>query len=194
MHIKCEYNRVIDLPKKMIESPRLGFKESMKFDIILEKFYIVYAVGVFEEFPWFCINDEVHDRIPYWIPAALFNVEDSRLSRFWRANIDYANKKKKFTLIVSIPEWAHEEYFYGNMIEYDGRELDIFLSYKKKMDLEFPDPNIQIHASLVEDENQEAFAGYIQCPLCCSIWAPSTDFAMVHCDDCGTLMHSPLVR
>ncbi len=44
--------------------------------------------------------------------------------------------------ILTFKEWLDEEYFYDKLSDYENKEQNFFLTYKKLMDYEFINPNI----------------------------------------------------
>ncbi len=81
MKVRCIADRASELPSEIRDRAKLD--DDYTFRISVGKSYAVYAVSVFREVLWYCICDDGYVHFPVWTPAGLFEVQDSRLSRYW---------------------------------------------------------------------------------------------------------------
>ena len=145
--------------------------------------YIVYAI----EF-----NEEGHERFcvlesgiifPSSFPSDLFDIVDTRISKFWDSVDDYKKleKPKVFPRVISFKEWRENEYFHGEMVENIGEANYIFSQYQQVMNLEFKDPEYPT-AFKIEDNL------FLCCN--CNFAIESIDnFEKVKCQQCNTIQN-----
>jgi hypothetical protein len=53
------------------------------------------------------------------------------------------------------------------------------------MDLEFPDPEVNLKAEKLEDN-------WLMCPICIDAWQTDSKAGMVMCPKCKNVMHNPI--
>jgi hypothetical protein len=142
MKVKCIENTGIALPKELIDD-NSGYRNDSKFQLIIEKEYVVYAVTHIKKNVWFFICDEAANGkyggiYPKYLPAAFFEITDTRLSKYWECAMtkdEYDNNRLILTL--GFKELLENEYFIGNLWEDSEPEREIFLRYKAIADKEF---------------------------------------------------------
>jgi len=180
MKIKCNKNQTKDLPEEI--------RNRQSYDVlplIIGKEYIVYALSEFFNDVWFCICDENHiNSFPMWRPSMFFEVTDSRLSRYWVFSFqeDSNNKKRPF---FSYSEWANNDFYYDSLTEDEDIEVEIFETYKKLMDLEFPDNSIKEIAQIGDEK-------WLICTSCLDAWESSDSRdALVICPYCQIIQNNP---
>lgn len=154
----------------------------------LNELYTVYAMAIFEDAVWYCICDKFFTCYPLWKRSVSFEVADNRLSRYWVFSQKSSGNASSPAVIYStwaFPEWAEEESFYYNLLEFSQKEIDLFMTYKALMDLEFPDPNITEMAQIGDSE-------WLICPICIDAWSHASDRdAMVRCPKCLKTLQNP---
>jgi hypothetical protein len=184
MMAKCLYNRGEDLPEELL-CRKTGFDSKTKFDIEIGKYYLVYAMTINSNYMWYYILENENDLFPIWQPAPLFIVVDEALSRYWVYTFKQKQKAWPGYTTIAFPEWANDPYKYYDALS-DGNkfEKDIFIKYKKLMDVEFPNPSIDISATLLD-------TNWLMCPICIDAWETASTEGMVICPKCQTMMHNP---
>lgn len=186
MKIRCSYINGSDLPSDLI-SVDPNYYSSLKFDLLLDKDYTVYAMTLHHSYIWYYICDETSSTYPIWQPSPLFEVIDPKISRYWIYS--YSSKTTYYWSphpVWAFPEWAQNpDYYYDMLTDGSENELALFEKYKDLMDLEFSDPSITAFAQ-VGDEN------WLVCPNCIDAWESSNTFdALVKCPKCNVVMNNP---
>jgi hypothetical protein len=182
MKIKCITNKVKSLPQEIVENYKISYDN---FFLKEGKEYVVYALRVYLGHIWYCICDEGCDFYPIWNPSMLFELTDSRLSRYWVFSFDEENNRK--VPYLSFPEWANDPYFYTELVDGNATNTHavIFKKYKNLMDLEFPDSSIDEAAQIGDDE-------WLICPTCMDAWQCSnSEDALVRCPKCQKILNNP---
>ncbi len=146
--------------------------------------YLVYAIEYTESgYERFCILDDSGVIYPNSYPSDLFELIDTRLSRFWENGIIY-NKLEKpqvFPEIISFKEWRENKYFQSEMFENTGNANFIFDTYRVIMDLEFCDYSFPVSSQI--DDNLF---------LCCNCQFATecdNDLEMYKCSNCFTIQN-----
>ena len=148
----------------------------------INKEYNVYGMLVDDGQVYYYTCDQLQDDYPLAMPAPLFEIKDNRVSRYWVFGTIEGFKK---CLIWIFPEWIVEPYFSDKLTDWKAREVKIFKTYKKLMDLEFPDPSISETAEIADNQ-------WLMCPLCIDAWQSSNERdGMIRCPKCNTIMHNP---
>lgn len=159
------------------------FGQDASYEIRIDSEYNVYAIKVCDGFPWYYI-EEVRSNELKSFPAFLFDVVDNRLSQYWVfSNI----KGPHYNLprsIFTFPEWAEDPDYYDKLLKNFDREVELFDRYKLLMDHEFPNPEIQIIAKIIDKY-------WIQCPQCSDAWETKSVAGIVVCPSCKTIMNNP---
>jgi hypothetical protein len=177
MKVKCISNKI---PVSLNDTKNDSIS-NREFDVKEGREYVVYALNVFKKYTWYCICEE-SDFYPMWNPCVLFDIIDTRLSRFWIVGCDEDNMP-----FLSFPEWVNDAYFYGELIENNSDDINavVFRKYKKLMDLEFPDLSISTTAEIADKD-------WLICPKCIDAWESSNDQdALVKCPICRTIFNNP---
>jgi hypothetical protein len=173
MLVRCLYNKSSDLPADLLEAT--GYNSRTDFGLTIGKHYIVYAITVRDNYLWYYIDDDYSYVYPVGEPAPLLSIVEGRMSRYWVCSYS----------IIVFPEWANDPYnFYDALTNGDEEEEEIFLRYKKLMDVEFPNPSITISATLLD-------TNWLMCPICIDAWETVSTEGMVICPKCHTMMHNP---
>jgi hypothetical protein len=142
MKAKCTANKGNVLPVELFND-KSGYNANTEFQLIIAKGYTIYAITHIKKNVWFLIYDEVATGdyggiYPKYLPAALFEITDSRLSKYWQGTIskDEYNDDRP-VLKIGFKELIEDEYFLGNLWEDSEKEMELFSYYKKAMDNEF---------------------------------------------------------
>jgi hypothetical protein len=175
MKIKC-----IKIKK---ESP--GPTDSTYEFLEMGKEYNVYGMMIKDGEVFYYICDRVHLFFPVARPFHLFEIIDSRLSRYWIFGIIEGFKKHPVWIF---PEWVNEPYFQDSLTDLEKREVAIFKSYKELMDLEFPDSFVSETAQIIDNE-------WLMCSSCLEAWKSSSDVnALAKCPKCHKTLNNPLYK
>jgi hypothetical protein len=187
MKVRNIYNKLSDIPINYVNSTQ----ENETYDFTPGNEYVVYGITLKDGYVWYYICDDfnqgLEDSYPIIVLSFLFEVTDHRLSRYWQFNVFSENSAniEEWRYRWTFLEWSKEIYFYYNLMEFEKREQDIFLKWKKLIDLEFPNPKIIITAN-IGDHN------WLMCPQCLDAWNwPSNRDALVMCPNCNTIMNNP---
>lgn len=178
MLIRCKQKTGQNLPVKDPEG-LIWQRKDFPY-LIIDKIYVVYAMTIYLGYIWYYLIEDDSDRYPHWRPSPLFDVVDGRLSKYWIFSIVDGHTTWAY------PEWARDPYNYYDRLS-DGckNEEEIFRSYRKLMDLEFPNPS-NTEQALIGDNV------WLMCPKCIDAWeSTSSDDGMVICPKCNTTMHNP---
>lgn len=144
--------------------------------------YLVYAIEYNKNgFERFCILDDSGVIYPNSYPSDLFELIDTRLSKFWENGVEYSELERviAFPTIISFKEWRENKYFQSEMFENVGNANFIFSTYKTMMDLEFCDYSFPTSLQIDDDlflcsncefatENNDNLEKF-QCPKCFTI-------------------------
>lgn len=184
MLIKCIGNKGSFLPK-MFLTKHFNFTEKTNFPLILSKNYVVYAMTVNSGYIWYYICDEHAKNYPIWNPSVLFEVIDSKISKYWIYTCYFSQDRQSFSATWAYPEWAMNEYtYYDRLSDGEKEETNIFKKYKELMDIEFPLPSIPEAASALDEE-------WLMCHFCLDAWQSISKDGMVICPKCKRMMHNP---
>ncbi len=177
MKINCISNKKNSFDEKSASSTYL------KYEFLdIENEYNVYGMIVIHGQLNYYICDRVHSAFPVARPFYLFEIINSTISRYWIFGI--IEGFEKFPL-WAFSEWVNEPYFFDNLTDREEREVSVFRSYKKLMDVEFPDYSVSDLAQVGDSE-------WLICPDCMDAWnSPGDNDGMVICPTCKKMMHNP---
>lgn len=192
MKIECIANSFKTLPISVYEGLH-GFTRDTLFDELeVGQQLVVYGINTFKKHLWYLVETQglygtMYHPNPMYYPSHLFKIIDGKLSKYWivkEGKDSYDNN----AIIVNwgFPELVENEYFYNELIEDISENISIFKKYKKLMDFEFPNNNIEIKAEII-DEN------WIMCPKCTNAFEVSNE-GLIQCEKCGTIMNNPLYK
>jgi hypothetical protein len=141
MKIKCVYNTGKNISENLLSL--YGYSENMIFEkITIGNIYTVYAIFTMKEKKWYLICSDWYDgaglNFPEFFPASLFEIIDESPSRYWISTCqkdDYTNSGE-LVLNTGFPNMINEECFYGNLLEDNEREVNLFKKYKHLIDME----------------------------------------------------------
>jgi hypothetical protein len=132
MKARCVAFRASELPSEVRERAKL--EDDYAFSVSVGKTYIVYAVSVFRDVLWYCICDDGYVHFPAWTPAGLFEIADSRISRYWAFA---AINDRDITCTFAYPEWVRDETdYYDELLENMDPAVKIWNKYKKLIEEE----------------------------------------------------------
>jgi hypothetical protein len=183
MILKCIANLGKDLPLDSL-IPKSGFGVDHKYPLIINSYYVVYGMRLFSGYIWYYLSNHYHSYYPRSYPSPLFEVTDGQLSRYWLYSFSKGENSSNTRTIWTYPEWAENEYYYDLLTDGETKEVRIFEKYKYLMDLEFPNPSIQEHATALDDE-------WLMCPICIDAWQSTSKDGMVICPKCERMLHNP---
>jgi len=188
MIVKCIERFGKNLPSDCLTA-ELRYSErdkNVEFDLVIGKFYVVYAMALFGKYLWYAVC-EASMEFPIFRPAPFFLIENSKLSKYWIYSYIEQQLSYLSNANFGFPEWINEDYFYNKLLNDGEREIKIFSEYKTKMDLEFRDP-------LIIDSAEEIDAEWLLCPFCIDAWQELTKFEMVICPKCCKKMLNPHIK
>jgi hypothetical protein len=136
VRILCISNRGEDIPEDGRE-PRAGISSDTVFPVTVGKEYVVYGWTVWRGYPWYYLADDNHSYYPVWHPAALFEVVDGRLSRYWVYGYHRAvSSYDRDAPVVAFREWAEDPVFYDRLTDGDAQAVATFRRYQALMEQE----------------------------------------------------------
>ena len=135
MIVECIKDRLANFepgPVKDVLRKAIRRDEDLNIGIDIGRQYTVYGIFIDKELsmPFYFICEEDRDAYPLARSAEFFKIIDSKPSSYWR--FIYSSKRQG----LYFPEWAEDEYFYGNLIDGKKKEEAIFAKYRKLMDEE----------------------------------------------------------
>lgn len=136
MKVKCVLNKLSDIPAQ-IYSGLEGWGADYELPIAIGQLSTVYAMKILKNHLWYLVEVEgLAD--PRYYPAYLFEIVDKRISRHWIVNddIDEDNGNMK-TVSFGFKELLEDPFFYGEFLEDDPKQEEIFARYKRLMDDEY---------------------------------------------------------
>lgn len=130
MKIRCIANTGASLPDDYIE-PAIGYTKQIQFSLTVGREYVVYAFREWRGTIWYYICDDNYTYYPMQNPAPLFEVVDSRLSKYWRFELALNGR-----LEIAFEQWFTDPYFYDKLTDQEDAEVEIFEKVKELMDAE----------------------------------------------------------
>lgn len=134
MKVRCLANTGEFLPENYLDSSLYRTKET-EFNLIVGKEYVVYALYIWQKNIWYYICDERFTYFPIKNPAPLFQVIDSRPSKYWRMELG-----ENGLFILAFEHWFSMANYYEKLTEQDEEAVLIFEKYKELMDAEVAEP------------------------------------------------------
>jgi hypothetical protein len=127
-------NRGKALPEQYLD-PRVGRGPHSEFFVTVGRTYLVYAMRFFSNQVWYYIDNDHHLWYPDGIPAPLFQVVDSRLSKHWGVRVSESDRSTN--VLVAFEEWLSVPLFYDRLSDRRDHEVERFKERKRQMDEEF---------------------------------------------------------
>jgi hypothetical protein len=118
-----------DLPEDCKDA-RMGFDDATEFPVVIGKEYVVYAMTVVLNHPWYYICDEVGLPFPVFKPAPLFEVVDGHISQYWEYGYLRSKHQEPAYAIFAFSEWARDLYFYDRLTDQDETTIATIRRYK----------------------------------------------------------------
>lgn len=183
MRVKCIVNNIEEM-QEIGKYDDSYFPKTEKFFLELEKEYTVLSIIVKGEELWYFIIDETANDYPNRYPAPLFEITDTRISRFWNFSIQKTGLFAK-EILISFPEWIENKFFYDSLTNGDFDAVKKFLEIKKKLELEFPVKSISDKAKRINDD-------WVECPNCFELFEADSNYGLLECPNCKLISHNPL--
>jgi len=130
MRIRCIANNGEHLPENYID-PARGYTKKVELPLTVGKEYVVYAIRAWQGVVWYYICDDNYSYYPIQTPAPLFEVVDSRVSKYWQFMLD-----PNGVLRFAFEQWFTDPYFYDKLTDQEEAEVEIFDRVKELMDAE----------------------------------------------------------
>lgn len=184
MRVICKGNTKSDLPKYY----ETDYSKEYDFPITIGKSYLVHGLISWEGKIKYLIVGETIEYL-LWVPSELFDVEDSKISRYWHYSINIYPHSNLPHVIFGYDELANDLSHYSGLIDGDTTALSILSQYKAKMDLEFPDPEVTKVADAMRDDQTGWW--YI-CPECIEGFQSQSQDALLLCPKCETKLNNPI--
>lgn len=182
MLVKCKLDKELHLPPDCKPT-----SNDLEYDsgLVANQEYVVYAMTLRSNYVWYYLCTRNLD-YPTWHASPLFEVVDGSMSKYWKFSFIWEKEINFIETTWAYPEWANDPNgYYGNLIDGDAHETEIFAQYKKLMDMEFPIPSVTDVAKLIDDN-------WLMCDYCIDAWESSdSSQAMVVCPTCQRMMHNP---
>lgn len=135
MIVRCIANTARDIPDNYLGDSWRFTRETVFEYLTIGKEYVVYAVETENKGQVrYAIANDVYTSYPVRYVAPLFEVVDSRVSKYWR----FAFNPPGVTCgILAFEEWSSDpDEFYWNLVEGEEPELTLFRRMKTLMDEE----------------------------------------------------------
>jgi len=147
MRVKCKYNNLNDIASiptlyRLLSESCLT--DGGVFPLTIGKCYVVYAMTIKDNFIWYYIADDTFSYYPVIHSATMFEIVDTRLSKYWEIGTKHFSDKRLLSccndLFICFEEWNKNPYFYERILERDSNETKVFLQYKTLFDEEYDNP------------------------------------------------------
>src|SRR6476661_5382396 len=130
MKVRCIANRGKVLPAQYLD-PRIPRGPQSEFSVTIGKTYLVYALISFSNQVWYYIADDHYGWYPAGMPAPLFQVVDSRVSKHWGTRI--SERDRGTDVLIAFEEWLSIPWFYDRLTDREDKEVEIFRERKRQM-------------------------------------------------------------
>ncbi|UYQ95586.1 hypothetical protein MKQ68_10785 [Chitinophaga horti] len=178
MVVKCIANDSV-----LVDGWQKYNKTPLSDELYINQYYLVYGVFFFQGRVWYEILT-THDLYTKSFPSFLFEVQDSRLSRYFVLGRGIAGNGDVYPLIT-FKEKADDVLFYEKLVDGGLYEVEVFDKYKYLMFLEFKLPGIESFALKVQEN-------WVQCSYCDEAWqVKCNDFEMCKCPNCNSVLLVP---
>jgi hypothetical protein len=160
------------------------YNNSQELLLDKEQTYNVYGMTLDSDCIWYYLDTEIIP-FPQCYPSVLFNLVNQNISEYWIYNFQLNFSEGYLFHFWSFPEWANKpNEFYNSLCNESSKSKEIYQNYKLLMDLEFPNPEIDLKAEKLEDS-------WLMCPICIDAWQTDSKAGMVICPKCKNIMHNP---
>jgi hypothetical protein len=136
MKVLCIANRGSAVPAQYFD-PRTPGGPQSEFSVTPRRIYLVYALRFLSSQVWYYIDDDSHVWYPTRMPAPLFKVVDSRMSKHW--GIRVSEGKRGSNVLLAFEEWLSVAEFYDRLTDREDQEVRTYKQRKREMDEEFPE-------------------------------------------------------
>jgi len=157
----------------------------------LGEYYVVHAIQ-YSYIPFVYVYTESFWDVPDPFPLEFFEVVDPRLSKHFRlGTIKDSPIRMGLDSIISFKEWADNPDFYEDLY-YKHKYTKVTKSYRKKLGLEFFNPNLNIsgESAIILDPKMS----WLFCPACTESWEVKTDDEMTACPSCRLYYFNPFIK
>lgn len=130
MEVRASANTGAALPANYLRSD-IGFSARTKFNLTVNKQYVVYAIDDYEGIVRYYICDDNYIYYPIGIPAPLFEIIDPTHSSHWKSQ-----REPNGLLTLACKEWLSDPLFYEALVDGDVEAIEIFVQIKEQLDAE----------------------------------------------------------
>ena len=164
---------------------KYGNRENYEYPVLVGNSYVVYGMIMLVEsvVEYYVLGES--SRFPSWVPADLFQITDSKLSRHWYFGRNLDGLESTVNAIWGYKELADLSNHFDRLADWDEEAHQIFMNYKEVMELEFPNPAITDTAEDIGEGN------WLLCPKCIDAWEVESFDALVRCPKCKTILNNP---
>jgi hypothetical protein len=183
MKVRCTSRKGTSLPELYLD-PSGGYMADTIFPLQVGKNYVVYALTLRRGGVWYYLLDESGVGYPVWFPAPLFEVSDSKLSKYWVFGFHEAGLRAG-DAVFAFAEWANDPLnFYDGLSDGRAEIRSVFQRYRELMDVEFDN---ETAGPIAEDLGD----GWMMCSNCREAWQTSVNGPLLKCPHCATVLKNP---
>ena len=185
MQIKCVHTSISEIAMNADQQLVTYLKDSISNSDglygYLEKnvIYNVYGIDYGHNCSWVFICENQDDNYPMAYPFPFFKIIDSHISKYWECGLSYDGN-----IFLTFKEWLRDDMFYENLLNDSPKELEIFVKYKRLIDMEFPDQTLKT-ANIIHDN-------WIMCFYCEEAWEADNGLGVIRCPKCFKFQNNPL--
>ncbi|KPH11526.1 hypothetical protein [Chryseobacterium sp. ERMR1:04] len=133
MKVKCISKQILSDNKLLAE-----WAIHSELEITVNKEYTVFAIGKYLNALFYYILGDESNSYPLSFPAQLFQIIDSRVSKYWETNLVKINSWEDLDIqdgdIISFREWTVKgDSFYENLLNEQRSEVFLFNNYCDKI-------------------------------------------------------------
>lgn len=135
MKVRCISNARTAVPENYRDL-HVGGKDFLPdLHITVGKDYVVYALALQKHAQvWYYISDDDEHPYPLHYPAPMFQVIDSRFSRYWR--FAFTPQHLDHVALCAFEDWVLDPYFYDRLTDVEEKEVSKFKIMKTLIDSE----------------------------------------------------------
>ena len=122
---------------QLLALPEYSYNISSEFNVDIGQISTVYGILTIKKHLWYLVaRDEMEG--PMYYPSHLFEIIDGRISKYWFAKEGKDQYDNNTPIIqFGFKELVDDEYFYGELLEDNPVNEEVFKLYKTSMDNEF---------------------------------------------------------
>lgn len=136
MKIKCVYDRV---NPEIHDRWLVDWANTLEqLELTIGKVYIVLAIAKYSGKLYYYIMGDESDNYPLAFPIELFEIYDSKISKYWDSDLSSIKSFEEVSLqdheVYSFSQWRlQKDLFYENILEENKQTISVFNDFKEKM-------------------------------------------------------------